>query len=175
MQFQLLKVETQSVQICWICTTFRYNQTQFKRVEVPSLGHHTVHKLISSIIWTRKNTISFKSKNSLAICEYWNEEKKYIERLQMNISNSYYKKRKHHLHLQSAQFIYLIGKKSVGKKWRIFALATNIFYRRNLLPTKFFTNGFFLPTNNFYWRIIFTDELVFLFGQYFAFCCLKTP
>ena len=37
---------------------------------------------------------------------------------------------------------YLIGKKSVGKKWRIFALVTNIFYRR-----------IFLPTNNFYRRI----------------------
>ena len=38
---------------------------------------------------------------------------------------------------------YLIGKKSVGKKWRIFALVTNIFYRRKFLPTNFFTNGFF--------------------------------
>ena len=59
---------------------------------------------------------------------------------------------------------YLIGKKSVGKKWRVFALVTNIFYRRNFLLTDFF-----------YRQIIFTDELVFLFGQYFAFCCLKTP
>ena len=33
-------------------------------------------------------------------------KKKYLESLQMNISNSYCKKRKYHLHLQSAQFIY---------------------------------------------------------------------
>ena len=38
---------------------------------------------------------------------------------------------------------YLIGKKSVGKKWWIFALVTNIFYRRKFLPTKFFSDGFF--------------------------------
>ena len=70
---------------------------------------------------------------------------------------------------------YLICKKFVGKKWRIFALLKNIFYRRNFLPTNFLPTDFFLPTNNFYRRIIFTDKLVFLFGQYFAFCCLKIP
>ena len=32
-------------------------------------------------------------------------KKKYLESLEMNISNSYYIERKHHLHLQSAQFI----------------------------------------------------------------------
>ena len=32
-------------------------------------------------------------------------KKRYLKSLQMNISNSYCKKRKHHLHLQSAQFI----------------------------------------------------------------------
>ena len=32
-------------------------------------------------------------------------KKKYLESLQMNISNSYCKKCKHHLHLQSEQFI----------------------------------------------------------------------
>ena len=32
-------------------------------------------------------------------------KKKYLENLQMNILNIYYKKRKHHLHLQSVQFI----------------------------------------------------------------------
>ena len=32
-------------------------------------------------------------------------KKKYLESLQMNILNSYCEKRKHHLHLQSAQFI----------------------------------------------------------------------
>jgi len=40
-------------------------------------------------------------------------------------------------------FIYSPVKKFVGKKWRIFALVTNIYYRRNFLPTKFFTDGFF--------------------------------
>ena len=42
MSFQLLKVETQSVQACSIFTTFRYNQTQYRRVEVASLGYHMV-------------------------------------------------------------------------------------------------------------------------------------
>ena len=32
-------------------------------------------------------------------------KKKYLENLQMNISNSYREKRKYHLHLQAAQFI----------------------------------------------------------------------
>ena len=32
------------------------------------------------------------------------KKKQYLESLQMNISNSYCKKRKHHLYLQSAQF-----------------------------------------------------------------------
>ena len=32
-------------------------------------------------------------------------KKKYLESLQMNISNAYCKKRRQHLHLQSAQFI----------------------------------------------------------------------
>ena len=32
-------------------------------------------------------------------------KKKYLESLQINISNSYWKKRKHHLDLQSPQFI----------------------------------------------------------------------
>ena len=47
MQFQLLKVETQSVQVCSIFTTFRYNQMQFRREEVPSLGHHMVYPRLS--------------------------------------------------------------------------------------------------------------------------------
>ena len=33
-------------------------------------------------------------------------------------------------------FTYLIGKKSVGKMWRIFVLVTNIFYRRIFLTDK---------------------------------------
>ena len=32
-------------------------------------------------------------------------KKRYLESFQMNISNSYYEKRRHDLHLQSAQFI----------------------------------------------------------------------
>ena len=32
-------------------------------------------------------------------------KKKYLESLEMNISNSYYIERNHHLYLQSAQFI----------------------------------------------------------------------
>ena len=47
--------------------------------------------------------------------------------------------------------------------WRIF-FTDEIFCRRNFLQTYFF-----------YRQIIFTNELFFLFGQYFAFCCLKTP
>ena len=46
-----LKVETQSIQVCWICTTFRYNQAQFRGVEVPSLGtSNGVSTLISFIM-----------------------------------------------------------------------------------------------------------------------------
>ena len=60
LQVHPLKVETQRV--CWICSTFRYNQTQFRRVEVPLSGtSRGVSTLISSIIWTRKNNTSFKS------------------------------------------------------------------------------------------------------------------
>ena len=39
MQFQLLKVETQSIQV--------YNQTQFRGVEVPSLGHRMKYSRLS--------------------------------------------------------------------------------------------------------------------------------
>ena len=50
MQFQLLKAEIQSVQVSYICTTFRYNlKIQFGRVEVPSLVHHMVHPRLSQI------------------------------------------------------------------------------------------------------------------------------
>ena len=47
MQFKLLKIETQSVQTFWIRTTFRYNQTQFRSVEVPSLWDHMVYPCLS--------------------------------------------------------------------------------------------------------------------------------
>ena len=47
MQFQFLKVETQSSQVCWKCTTFRYDQTHFRRVEEPCLGHHMIYPRLS--------------------------------------------------------------------------------------------------------------------------------
>ena len=57
-QFQILKVETQNVQMCRICTAFRYNQTQFRRVEVPSLGNHMVHPRLSHPSYELERTIS---------------------------------------------------------------------------------------------------------------------
>ena len=72
MQFQLLKVETQSVQVCWICTAFRYNQTQFRRVEVPSLGNHMVYPQLSHPSYELERTISYSKPT---IYEHWNEEK----------------------------------------------------------------------------------------------------
>ena len=68
MKCQLVKVEIQSIRSCWICTTFRYNQTQFIRVELPFLGHSF---LISSIIEVER-TISY---SHLTICNHWNKEK----------------------------------------------------------------------------------------------------
>ena len=72
MQFQLLKVETQSVQVCWICTGFRYNQTQSRRVEVPSLGHHVVYPRLSHPSYELERTIFY---SNLTIHKHWNEEK----------------------------------------------------------------------------------------------------
>ena len=95
MQFQLLKVESQSVQVCWICTTYRYNQTQFRRVEVPFLGNHMVYPRISH----SSNELERRTSHSnLTIYKHWNEEK-ILKNLQMNVSNSYCEKCKHHLHL----------------------------------------------------------------------------
>ena len=100
LQVHPLKVETQRV--CWICSTFRYNQTQFRRVEVPLSGtSRGVSTLISSIIWTRKNNTSFKSNYIQAFKWRKNTWKVYKWIFQI-----VYKKRKHHLHLQSAQFIF---------------------------------------------------------------------
>ena len=53
-----IKVEPQSVQVCSICTIFRYNQTQFKRVEVPSLGHHMLFPRLSDPSYELERTIS---------------------------------------------------------------------------------------------------------------------
>ena len=72
MQFQLLRIETQSVQICWTCTTFRYNQTQFRRVEVPSLGHHMVSQRLSDLSYELERTISH---SNITIYKHWNKEK----------------------------------------------------------------------------------------------------
>ena len=58
MQFQLLKEKTQSVQACCICTTFRYNPVQFRRVEVPSLGHHMVNPRLSYPLYEIETAIS---------------------------------------------------------------------------------------------------------------------
>ena len=66
MQFQLLKVKTQSVWVCWICTTFIYNQIQFGRVEVPCLGHHLVYPNLTAPSY-RKNDISLKSNYKLTL------------------------------------------------------------------------------------------------------------
>ena len=72
MKFQLVKVETQSIQICWICTTFRYNQTQFIRVELPFLGHRIVYSRLSHPSYEVERTISY---SHLTICKHWNKEK----------------------------------------------------------------------------------------------------
>ena len=90
--FKFLKVETQSVQVCWICTTFRYNQMQFKRVELPSLGNHMVYLRLSHPSYELERTISH---SNLTIYKHWNEEK--ILRKFTTISNSYCQKYKHHL------------------------------------------------------------------------------
>ena len=72
MQFQLLKVETQSVQVCWIYTSPRYNQTQFRNVEVPSLGYHMVFLRLSYPSYELERTISH---SNLTIYKHWNKEK----------------------------------------------------------------------------------------------------
>ena len=52
------KMETHSIQVCWICTTFKYNQTQFRREEVPSLGHDMVYPRLSDPSYELERTIS---------------------------------------------------------------------------------------------------------------------
>ena len=91
MQFQLLKVETQSVQVCWICTGFSYNITQFRRVELPCLGHQMVYPCLSHEL---ERMISHWN---LTAYKHW-KELKILKKFKIVIA----KKRKHQLHLQSA-------------------------------------------------------------------------
>ena len=72
MQFELSKVETQRVKVYWVCATFRYNQTQFRRVEVPSLGNHMVYPPLSHPSYKLERMISH---SNLTIYKHWNEEK----------------------------------------------------------------------------------------------------
>ena len=58
MQLQLLKVETQGFQVCWVFTTLRYNQTKFKKVEVSSLEHYNVFWRLSHWEYDPNRTIS---------------------------------------------------------------------------------------------------------------------
>ena len=84
---------------------------QFIRVEVPSLEKNMVHPRASypyliSHISSYPYLISYElvrtvSDSNLTIYRHWNE-KKYLESLQMSISNSYFEKR---AYLQSMQFI----------------------------------------------------------------------
>ena len=67
-----LKVETQSVQVCWICTTFRYNQTQLRTVEALSLEHHMVYPRLCNSSYELERPISH---SNLTIYKHWNEEK----------------------------------------------------------------------------------------------------
>ena len=69
MKFQLLKVETQSFQVCSICTPFKYNQTQFRRVELLSLGHHMVYPGSSDISYELERIISH---SNLTLDKHWN-------------------------------------------------------------------------------------------------------
>ena len=70
--FNFLKIETQSVQVCWIYTTFRYNHTQFRGVEVPSLGNHMVYSHLSHPLYELERTIYY---SNLTTLKHWNEEK----------------------------------------------------------------------------------------------------
>ena len=72
MKSQLLKVETYSVQVCWICITFRFNKTQFRIVEVPFLWHYVVYPRLSLPPYELESAISH---SNLTIYKQWNEEK----------------------------------------------------------------------------------------------------
>ena len=72
MQFQLVQVEIQSVQVCWIYTALRCKQTQFRSVKVPSLGYHMVFLHLSYPSYELERTIYHLN---LTIYKHWNEEK----------------------------------------------------------------------------------------------------
>ena len=131
MQFQLLKVVIQSVQVRLIRTTFRWNQTQFRREDVPSLGYHMGYPRLSHAAYELEKTISY---SDLTICKLWNE---YLESLQMNISNDYCKKRKHHLHISAVYLIALFT--------RLFHLYSNVNHKRPQTTNKRPTNHHKLP------------------------------
>ena len=58
MQFQFLKVDTQSIQVCRVCTTFRYNQMRFRKVKLPSQGHYMVYLRLSDPSYELERIIS---------------------------------------------------------------------------------------------------------------------
>ena len=72
MQFQLLKVETHSVQSLQNLPHLWYNQTQFRWVEVPSLRHHMVYQRLSDPSYELERTISHLN---LTIYKHWNKDK----------------------------------------------------------------------------------------------------
>ena len=74
---------------------------EFRRVKESSLGNHMVYPRLSHPSYELERMISH---SNLTIYKQWNEEK-YLESLQMNVSNSYCKKYKYHFHLELAQLI----------------------------------------------------------------------
>ena len=74
---------------------------QLRRAKESSLGNHMVYPRLSHPSYELERMISH---SNLTIYKQWNEEK-YLESLQMNVSNSYCKKYKYHLHLELAQLI----------------------------------------------------------------------
>ena len=74
MQFQLLKVETHSVQSLQNLPHLWYNQTQFRWVEVPSLRHHMVYQRLSDPLYKLERTISHLNLN-LNLYKHWNKDK----------------------------------------------------------------------------------------------------
>ena len=58
MNFQLLKVETQNVEVCSTCTTLRYNQRRFRSAEVRSLVHRKMYPCLSHPSYELERAIS---------------------------------------------------------------------------------------------------------------------
>ena len=63
---------------------FRYNQTQFSRVEVPSVRDHMVYPCLSHSTNELERTISH---SNLTVHKHWNEEKI----LRRKFTNEYFK------------------------------------------------------------------------------------